>query len=208
MSDAELVVSHLVPEASALAMVEMCARQLVQAATIPDILKLVTQADAISAVMSKIKASKAAQKAAMRLRVEAEAHLGRITAQIPQGKRGGAAIANRGQRTKRQVLTENGIHNYRASSAEKLARMPREEVEAAIDRAKSPGLYGVMQDLGIRKSWREYQTSEVTARNLGYLVVEAIELLERSVATKASPPPGNVREMRARYAALIVKVVP
>jgi len=198
----EQLASVLVPETRALEMVEACARQLAEVSTIPDIMRLVTQADAISAVMQKIKASEKARKAALRLRIEAEAHLGRITMQIPQGKRGGAAAKNPGQRTKAQVLAENGIHKYRAGVAERLAKTPAPEVEAAIDRAKTNGVYGVMQDLGLRKPWRDYQMPEVTARNLGYLAAEAVELLERSVATKAPPPAGNVAEMRTRLTSL------
>jgi hypothetical protein len=195
----------LIPEARALAMVDACARQLAEVSTIPDVLKVVTQAEAIQAVMSKIKASRDAQKAALRLRVEAEAQLGRITAQIPQGARGGAAAKNPGQRTKRQVLTESGIHHYRAGVAERLARTPAEKVEEAIANAKSPGMYGVLSDLGLRKPWREYTTPEVTSRHLDFLADEAISLLERSVKTQSSPHAGTVAEMRNRLLRLRVK---
>lgn len=198
-------VGYLLPEDRALAMVDACAKQLATVSTIPDVLKVVTQADAIAAVMQKIKASDEAQKAALRLRVDAEAQLGRITAQIPLGKRGGGAQVNPGQQTKRKVLASNGLHNFRASSAEKLARMPQEEVDAAIDRAKTPGLYGVLNDLGIRKPWREYQSPERTHRDIAYLANEAIDLLERSVASKSPPHAGTVVEYRNRLTRLLPK---
>lgn len=205
---AELVLAKsefLVPEDRQIKLIAACADQLALASSIPEVLKLVSQADAINAVMASIKASRRAQKAALRLRVEAEAQLGRITAQIPHGKRGGrnGCAAIRGQRTKRQVLTENGIHHYRAGVAERLAKKSPEAIDEAVENAKSSGMYGVLHDLGLRKPWREYQLPEKAKRDIAYLAEEAISLLERSVQTKSAPHAGTVTEYRARLTRIV-----
>lgn len=197
--------THLVPEERALAMVESCAKQLEYVATIPDVQRVITQAEAIGAVMQKIKASDRVKRAALMLRVEAEQQLGRITKQIPQAVRGAGAAKHPGQKTKRQTLTEHGIHNYRASVAERFADTPREVIEAAADRATAKTLHGVANELGYRKPWRDYQMPETTARHLGYLANEAIELLERCVQAKTPPHAGTVAEMRSRHARLVAR---
>ena len=201
----DVAAGYLVPEERALAMVKACAQQLSMASTIPDILRVVSQADAISAVMEKIKATEAARKAALRLRIEAEAQLGRITAQIPQIKRGPKRkdyVRPAGVQTKREVLVEYGIHNFRAAVAERLAEKPAAEVDAAIARAKGSGVRSVLQDLGLCQPWKAERASETRARHLAFLASEAIELLERCARSGAAPHAGTVAEMRGRLQGL------
>ena len=204
MSNAIVVApqAHLVPEERAIAMVEACTKQLELAATIPDVQKVMTQAEAINAVMQKIKASKRAKKAALLLVVEAQRQLGRLTKELPTGRRGGGATSNLGQGTKRKTLAAFGISHSQANAAERLADVPREKVEAAVERSSSGNLNGVLTGLGIRKHWRDYQTPEAKARNTAFLATEAIELLERCVQTKNPPHAGTVAEMRSRLVKL------
>ncbi len=193
---------HLVPEDRVVLMVQACTKQLELAATIPDVQKVITQAEAINAVMQKIKASKRAKKAALLLVVNAQRQLGLLTKTMPKGKLGGGATSNIGQGTKRKTLASYGITSAQANTAERLAAIPPARVEAAIERNKSGGLNGVLTGLGIRKHWRDYQTPETKARNVAFLATEAVELLERCVQTKTPPHHGTVVEMRSRLVKL------
>lgn len=142
-----------VPEERAIAMIESCAMQIAQAATIADVKRVISQADAIAAVVRKINASHAVRKSALALQLDAEIQLGVLTRAIPQGSTGRAAAGSPGQATKSKVLKEHGLHSQRISVAEKLAAMPREQVMAAASASKTGTITGVALHLGLKKPY-------------------------------------------------------
>jgi len=160
----------LVPEERALAMIESCAAQIESASTLPAIMQVITQAEAISAVIRKIKASERAKRAALALLVDAEIQLGRITQAIPHGRTGCKPAA--GQRTKGKVLAEHQIAQYRASVAERLSEVPRETVGAAIGNAQRMTMREVLVGVGLRPLFRgvSMDMRKVAMNAIGLLV--------------------------------------
>lgn len=205
-SDAEGI---LVPEARAIEMIEACATQIQLATTIPDVKRVISQAEAIDAVMKKINATEHVKRAALLLLVEAEQQLGRITKQIPHAKRGGYAVKHPGQQGKRAALREYGINHFRAATAEKLADTPPKAIEGAVATADRKTVVGVATALGLRSAWTKpnprgpsYSAPDKLARDLAFLADEAIALAESCARSKTPPHAGTVAEMRARLTRL------
>lgn len=193
---------YLVPEESALAMLSSCASQIERAATLADVRRVITHAEAINAVMKKIKASERAKLAAARLLIDAEVQLGKITRLVPKAKRGAGAVP--GQPTKKTTLRENGIHPFRAQIAEKLAATSRQDIDLAFERSKRKSVFGVTAELGFRQPFEEGRPDKL-ARDLDFLANEAIDLLEVGVRTQRPPHAGTVAEMRNRLSRLRVR---
>ena len=190
----------LVPDESVLSMIEACAAQIERATTMPDVKRMLMQAEAIYAVTQKIKAAENIKANALRLLVDAETQLGRITKTLPQGKKGGAAVP--GQTTKRMLLKAHGINRYRASIAEKYADTPKPAITTALTKARTLNETSVA--LGFKKA--PFVLPEKRARDLAYLANEAITLLERCASQKIQPHSGTVSEMRTRLSQLSVIV--
>lgn len=196
----------LVPEERAIEMIEACARQIQAVTSIPDVMRVITKAEAIDAVMKKIKASKDVKRAALVLLVEAEQQLGRISKQLPQAKRGAAARKFPGQIGKKDILRNVGVNHRRAYTAEKLADAPAEAINVAIDSARNKSVSGVTAFLGYRTEWpengrrpsTEFVLPEKRARDLAFLADESISHAEACIQSKTSPHAGTVAEMRTR----------
>lgn len=200
---------HLVPEETAIAMIESCAAQIEKAITIPDIQRVITSAEAINAVMKKIHASERAKRAATLLVIGAEQQLGRITKNIPRAKRGGAGKRGGGGPGKMTTLREHGINKFRYQVAEKLADTPTRDIEKAYEKSKSKTVSGVAVALGYRNDFANgrptYSSLTQIERNIDFLANEAIDLLELGVKQQKPPPEGNVVEMRDRLNRLRVR---
>lgn len=188
----------LIPEEKVLAMVASCTAQLAAVSSIPDVMKVITATDAVAAIMKLVDASEEARLTALRLRIDAEARLGDLTAQIPKAKRGHAPVAERSRPTKQKILKGYGITPSRAVTAERLAATPREKVTDAVASLAKPTLHGVLAHLNLRSDARSSVTPEKQARDLAYLADEAICLLERCSRAKEPPHRGTVIEMRSR----------
>lgn len=161
-----------VPDEMVLRMIGDVRKRLDQITTIPLAKRLISRAEAVSALASKLKASQDVQDAAQRLRIQSERQLGELTRALPLGKRGLAAHAFPEQKTKRAVLLENGLNPARVSVAERFAGMTPEALDAAIDATPKPSLTKVAENLGfVHKKDRDRKRERVA--------VTAIELLEQ-----------------------------
>lgn len=78
---------YLVPEDRAVAMIERCAVEIQEAQTIPEVRRVITQAEAIQVFLRQVNASKEMKRAALALLVEAEQQLGRISRELPHAVR-------------------------------------------------------------------------------------------------------------------------
>lgn len=197
-----------VPEERAIRMIEECVRRIGEARSIPDVRRIITQAEAINAVMNKIKASEKVKRAALSLAVEAERQLGRISGTLPRGEGGRRGSRGPAPKKKAELLKEQGISPTRARVAERLAKATPDAVESAMDSAKKNTVYGVTVELGIRKETDDtnrHISLEKRARALAFLAGEVFELLERVVATRQRAHAGTVAEMRSRLSRLGVE---
>lgn len=189
-------IEAMVPEDRVIAMIENCADQIERATTIPMVLRMVRQADAIAAVTRKIEASKRVQRDAETLVIYAETQLGVITRQIPQGRRGPAAVP--GQATKGAVLAQHGLHRSRANIAEKLAATPPKVLEAAIEKAERKTVHGVAVELGFAQPWLPGRVATTGT----ILAAKALELLRACVDSNSVPDAREVERLEQRYATL------
>jgi hypothetical protein len=186
-------IEAMVPEERAIAMIENCAAQIEKATTIPMVLRIVRQAEAIAAVTRKIEASKKVQRDASILVIYAETQLGVVTRQIPQGRRGKAAVAVPGQATKGTVLAEHGIHRSRANIAEKLAATPPTVLASALDKAERKTVHGVSVELGYAQPWAPQD------RGMRKVAMNAIGLLVTCQSTKRAPTAEEVDPLRDAF---------
>lgn len=99
---------YLVPDERSVAMIRSCVRRIGLARTLPDVKVLLTQAEAVDAVVRKLRACDEVKRASLEMLVAAEQQLGRISRALPQAKRGGYAQKHPGQIGKRQILREHG----------------------------------------------------------------------------------------------------
>lgn len=182
-----------VPEERCVAMIESCAVQIEKATTIPMVLRVVRQAEAIAAVTRKIDASRRVQRSASTLVVYAEMQLGVITSQLPQGRRGKAALFVPDQVTKGQVLAEHGLHRSRVSIAEKLAKTPPKVLSAAIDKARYKTIHGIANELGYAKPWTSPD------RGMKRVARDAIGLLVRCQTEGRAPTAEEVDPLREAF---------
>ena len=188
----------VIPEAKAIEMVNRCTRQLATASSIPGVLRVITATDAAAEILKLVNASEETRLAALQLRLDAEARLGDLSAQIPKAKKGHLSVAERNQPTKKKILREYGVEPSRAAIAERLADIPRATVAAAVTSMSRPTLHGVLAHLNLRSNARNEFTPEKQARDLAFLADECICLLERLVEHKTLPHAGTVKEFRSR----------
>lgn len=189
---------HSVPDESALAMIESCAGSIELVASIPDVKRAITMAEAVAAVTRKIDASERVKRAAALLVIRAEVQLGRLTKQIPQGRRGGAALKNPGQPTKNKVLEQHGLHRFRCNVAEKLAGTPEDVIEQALDRAKSKTVMGVATELGFRQRFAKQAPRSAMQK----LAKDAIELLDRCRTQMRAPTQKEIDPLQWTFVAM------
>lgn len=182
-----------VPEERAIGMIEACAAQLARVATIEDVKRVISQADAIAAVVRKIKASDAVRRSALRLQLDAEIQLGTLTRDIPRGATGRSAARNPGQPTKTKVLKAHGLPSQRVNLAERMAAMPREKVMAAASASRSGTLAGVATDLGLKSA---YVHTSTTMRKIA---MNAIGLLVQCQTVGRAPKPEEVDPLREAF---------
>ena len=195
----------LLPNEKALQMITACADSVAQAASIPDVGRVISQAEAIQVWMKKFRASEALQKAALALCVDAEIQLGKLSKQLPKlapSRSGRKADGEpRTIKGKTRTLKEAGIDPARARIAEKLAVVPVPLVHEAMTQKKT--VRGVCESLGLMPTFQGESRAEKKVRDLVFLADEAIGLLERLVREPVYQ--GAIREFRKRYAALTEK---
>lgn len=189
----------LVPEDRALAMIEECALRIEGTTTLPDVMRVITQADAIAAVMRKIKASERAKQAALRLQVDAEIRLGRITRTIPRSSRGarpvvaGGSPIVTGQASKGAILKKHGIQHSRAVMAEKMGETPRGALENAVQSSKT--LRGVTVALGFQAGYKP----EPPRAPMRKVAMDAIGLLVQCQSREKAPTAEQVDPLREAF---------
>lgn len=178
------------PEERVLEMIKLANLTLENASNIEDVKRACSMAEAIATISKKIDLSRETQRLAMRMRIEAEQKLGRLTAEMPRPKR------SDGERTKKERLRDLGINFRRANCAERLAKTSDAKIDAVID-GGARTLNGVITSLGLVTNGHELRLKRLN--ELLFLTNECVETLERAV--RGTPPAkGNVAEFRNRLA--------
>lgn len=192
-----------IPEEKAVLMIEACANSIFAASTIPDVVRVIQQADAISAVMRKIKASEEVRKTAAFLLIQAERQLGEVSAKVPTANRNKwseskGAVVNPNGPSKRRYLESQGITYNRALRAETLAKKPIEEVKEAFSKTKAGSIKETQVKLGIRSDW---DGPSPAAR----LAIDAVRLLSDCAKSQRVPRRDEVNALELRLVGLRIE---
>lgn len=200
MSDALVLPAPgcLVPDEKVLRMIEGCAFQLRQAESVPDVMVAIAQTEAIHLVARKIKVSEEVRRAAVVLRIQAEAQLGRITTKIPLSNGGGHRGHSKGT-GKKAVLKANNIPNQRLIIAEKLGRISDEDLDSTVQGLTKPSLYAAACALGFR---RPHENSKLRHGAAMKLARDAIGLLVKCQTVPRAPSAEEVDPLREAYTAI------
>lgn len=188
----------LMPEASAIRMIETCAAQIEKAIALPDVKRVITQAEAIKVLVNKLGASQRVKKTALKLVVQAEVQLGKVSKALPvlsPGSNCRFIPKSEPRKGKNFALKEAGINPARARHAEKLAEVPPEQLQKTVEACTN--LHAVQTAVGIRRPFHGQTAGEKRERDLAFLADEAITLLERINTAKMHE--GTVREFRSRW---------
>lgn len=174
-----------VPPDRVVAMLQSCAMQIHEVATVDDAMELADVADALAAMTKRLALSKEIKKDAVRLVVYAEKRLGVLMKKMPLRTKPG----------KCKKLAAMGIDKRRMSSAQQLAVVPDSRIQKVIDGGATT-LHAVHGALGTLSDNHLLREKRMSAYKL--LAEEAVALLERSVKQKVVPHAGTVTEMVTR----------
>ena len=174
-----------VPPDRVIAMLQSCATQIHEVATVDDARELADVADALAAMTKRLALSKEIKKDAVRLVVYAEKRLGVLMKKMPLRTKPG----------KCKTLAAMGIDKRRMSSAQQLAAVPDGRIDKAIDGGATT-LHAVHGALGTLPDNHLLREKRMSAYKL--LAEEAVALLERSVKRNVVPHAGTAAEMVTR----------
>ena len=167
------------------AMLQSCANQIREVATVDDAREMADLADALAAMTKRLALSKEIKKDAVRLVVYAEKHLGVLMKKMPLHTKPG----------KCKTLAAMGIDKRRMSSAQQLAVVPDSRIDKVIDGGAGT-LHAVHGALGTLADNHLLREKRMSAYKL--LAEEAVALLERSVTQSKVPHTGTAMEMVSR----------
>ena len=173
------------PADRVVAMLQACAHQIREVATVDDARDLADVADAFAAMTKRLALSKEIKKDAVRLVVYAEKRLGVLMKKMPL----------RTQPGKCKTLAAMGIDKRRMSSAQQLAKVPDSRIDKAIDGGAST-LHAIHSALGTLPDNHLLREKRMSSYKL--LAEEAVGLLERSAKQCKVPHSGTVAEMVTR----------
>ena len=174
-----------VPPDRVVLMLQSCATQIHEVATVDDAMELADLADALAAMTKRLALSKEIKKDAVRLVVYAEKRLGVLMKKMPLRTKPG----------KCKTLAAMGIDKRRMSSAQQLAAVPDGRIQQAID-GGAGSLHAIHAALGTLPDNHFLREKRMSAYKL--LAEEAVALLERSVKQSKVPHAGTVGEMVTR----------
>ena len=174
-----------VPPDRVVAMLQACATQIHEVATVDDARDLADVADALAAMTKRLALSKEIKKDAVRLVVYAEKRLGVLMKKMPLRTKPG----------KCKTLQAMGIDKRRMSSAQQLAAVPDSRIDKAIDGGAAT-LHAIHGALGTLPDNHFLREKRMSAYKL--LAEEAVALLERSVKQRSVPHAGTAAEMVTR----------